>query len=335
MSDPDSRARGDRDGARHHPPGRHPPRRDGRRDARRPAAAPRGRQLRARPRRRGRDDHHDPRSLRPGADRGHVARGARRRRRVRARGPAPRRATVAWAPTRSRCSSTGPGAVRPDFGLDDEPTADAVTEICETVDGLPLGIELAAARMAAMSAVEVRDRLADRFRLLQGATPGPERQLTLRHAVEWSYDLLTDDERALLRTTAVFAGGFDLAEPRGSRRRRRRRRRAPPPRLARPQVARRRRPHHPPHPLRPVRDDPAVRRGSPGRARRSRGRPRPSRRVLRARGGDPLGGLGRARVARHGRLGGDRARQPPHRVPVERVRVATSRSRPTSRPTRR
>ncbi len=101
-------------------------------------------------------------------------------------------------------------AVRPEFGIHDEQTADAVTEICETVDGLPLGIELAAARMAAMSAVEVRDRLADRFRLLQGATPGPERQLTLRHAVEWSYDLLADDERALLRDTAVFAGGFDL-----------------------------------------------------------------------------------------------------------------------------
>jgi predicted ATPase/class 3 adenylate cyclase/DNA-binding CsgD family transcriptional regulator len=102
-------------------------------------------------------------------------------------------------------------AVRPDFGLNDPQTADAVTEICDTVDGLPLGIELAAARMAAMNAVEVRDRLADRFRLLQGVTPGPERQLTLRHAVEWSYDLLTDDERALLRTTAVFAGGFALA----------------------------------------------------------------------------------------------------------------------------
>ena len=85
-----------------------------------------------------------------------------------------------------------------------------MTEICETLDGLPLGIELAAARMAAMSAVEVRDRLADRFRLLQGSTPGPERQLTLRHAVEWSYDLLTDDERDLLRLTSVFAGGFDL-----------------------------------------------------------------------------------------------------------------------------
>ena len=58
----------------------------------------------------------------------------------------------------------------------------AVTEICETLDGLPLGIELAAARMAAMSAVEVRDRLAERFRLFRRGAPGPERQLTLRPA---------------------------------------------------------------------------------------------------------------------------------------------------------
>ncbi len=101
-------------------------------------------------------------------------------------------------------------AVRPNFGLAEPATATAVTEICETLDGLPLGIELAAARMAAMSAVEVRDRLAERFRLLKGSIPGPERQLTLRHAVEWSYDLLTDDERKLLRLTSVFAGGFDL-----------------------------------------------------------------------------------------------------------------------------
>ena len=101
-------------------------------------------------------------------------------------------------------------AVRPNFEVQDPDTAAAVTEICETVDGLPLGIELAAARMAAMSAVEVRDRLADRFRLFQGGASGPQRQLTLRHAVEWSYDLLTDDERALLRITSVFAGGFDL-----------------------------------------------------------------------------------------------------------------------------
>jgi predicted ATPase/DNA-binding CsgD family transcriptional regulator len=102
-------------------------------------------------------------------------------------------------------------AVRPDFGLRDPETADAVTEICAALDGLPLGIELAAARMAAMSAIEVRDRLADRFRLLQGSAPGPERQLTLRHAVEWSYDLLDADEQDLLRRTSVFAGGFELS----------------------------------------------------------------------------------------------------------------------------
>jgi predicted ATPase/DNA-binding CsgD family transcriptional regulator len=102
-------------------------------------------------------------------------------------------------------------AVRPDFGLREPATAIAVTEICETLDGLPLGIELAAARMAAMSASEVRDRLADRFRLLHGSDQAPERQLTLRHTVEWSYDLLSDDEQDLLRRIAVFAGGFELA----------------------------------------------------------------------------------------------------------------------------
>ena len=101
-------------------------------------------------------------------------------------------------------------SARPDFELGDPKTAEAVAEICQTLDGLPLGIELAAARMTAMSAIEVRDRLADRFRLLQSGAPGPERQLTLHHAVAWSYDLLTDDERSLLRTAAVFSGGFDL-----------------------------------------------------------------------------------------------------------------------------
>jgi predicted ATPase/class 3 adenylate cyclase len=102
-------------------------------------------------------------------------------------------------------------SARHDFELQEPRTVAAVTEICEALDGLPLGIELAAARMAAMSAIEVRDRLADRFRLLHRGTPGPERQLTLRHAVEWSYDLLDDDERSLLRTASVFAGGFDLS----------------------------------------------------------------------------------------------------------------------------
>jgi predicted ATPase/class 3 adenylate cyclase/DNA-binding NarL/FixJ family response regulator len=102
-------------------------------------------------------------------------------------------------------------AARPGFGLYDTQGAAAVTEICETLDGLPLGIELAAARMATMSAVEVRDRLGDRFRLLKGSQRQPQRQQTLQLAVGWSYDLLTDDERQLLRNASVFSGGFDLA----------------------------------------------------------------------------------------------------------------------------
>jgi predicted ATPase/DNA-binding CsgD family transcriptional regulator len=102
-------------------------------------------------------------------------------------------------------------SVRPDFGMREPETATAVTEICETLDGLPLGIELAAARMAAMSASEVRDRLADRFRLLEGPTHGPQRHLTLGNTVEWSYDLLTDDEQSLFRSVSVFVGGFGLA----------------------------------------------------------------------------------------------------------------------------
>ena len=100
--------------------------------------------------------------------------------------------------------------VRPDFALEDADAAAAVVEICDVLDGLPLGIELAAARMAAMSPGDVRDRLADRFRLLTGPEPGPERQHTLQHAVGWSYDLLTEGERGLLRTASVFAAGFDL-----------------------------------------------------------------------------------------------------------------------------
>jgi predicted ATPase/class 3 adenylate cyclase len=102
-------------------------------------------------------------------------------------------------------------AVSPDFALDQPGAADAVGEICRRLDGIPLAIELAAARTIAMSAPELRDRLDDRFRLLSGSRRGLERHQTLRHAVQWSYDLLDDDERALLDRCAMFAGGFDLA----------------------------------------------------------------------------------------------------------------------------
>ncbi len=102
-------------------------------------------------------------------------------------------------------------AVTPAFALKDEADVTAVTEVCRRLDGIPLAIELAAARMVSMSVQDVRDRLGDRFRLLAGGRRGLERHQTLRHAVQWSYELLNDDERTVLNRCSVFAGGFDLA----------------------------------------------------------------------------------------------------------------------------
>ncbi len=96
------------------------------------------------------------------------------------------------------------------FSLSTAGEAAAVVEICRRLDGIPLAIELAASRMASMTAGEVRDRLDQRFRLLVGSRRGLERHHTLRHAVAWSYDLLDDGEKSLLERCAVFAGGFDL-----------------------------------------------------------------------------------------------------------------------------
>ncbi|MGO9152213.1 ATP-binding protein, partial [Mycobacterium sp.] len=88
--------------------------------------------------------------------------------------------------------------------------AAAVVEICRRLDGIPLAIELAASRMASMTAGEVADRLDQRLRLLVGSRRALERQQTLRHAVAWSYDLLDEPEKGLLDRCSVFAGGFDL-----------------------------------------------------------------------------------------------------------------------------
>ena len=100
--------------------------------------------------------------------------------------------------------------VAPGFSMADADEAAAVVEICGRLDGIPLAIELAASRMASMTASEVRDRLDHRFRLLVGSRRGLERHQTLRHAVAWSYDLLDDAEKTLLERCSVFAGGFDL-----------------------------------------------------------------------------------------------------------------------------
>ncbi|HSS25657.1 MAG TPA: adenylate/guanylate cyclase domain-containing protein [Mycobacterium sp.] len=98
----------------------------------------------------------------------------------------------------------------PSFSMADGDEAAAVTEICQRLDGIPLAIELAASRMASMTASEMRDRLDHRFRLLVGSRRGLERHHTLRHAMAWSYDLLDDTEKTVLDRCSVFAGGFDL-----------------------------------------------------------------------------------------------------------------------------
>jgi predicted ATPase len=95
-------------------------------------------------------------------------------------------------------------------GISVNSDADAVVDICRRLDGIPLAIELAASRMQSMTVKEIRDRLGDRFRLLVGSRRSLERHQTLRHAVQWSYDLLDNDERFLLARCSVFAGGFDL-----------------------------------------------------------------------------------------------------------------------------
>ncbi|MED5813738.1 LuxR family transcriptional regulator [Mycolicibacterium sp. 050232] len=99
---------------------------------------------------------------------------------------------------------------RPAFRLTADNTP-AVREICRRLDGIPLAIELAAARVRSLSAGEILEGLQDRFRLLTGGTrTAMRRQQTLRASVDWSYALLTEAERALLRRVAVFTSGFDL-----------------------------------------------------------------------------------------------------------------------------
>ena len=100
-------------------------------------------------------------------------------------------------------------AVRPGFQLEEHRRE--VEEICRRLDGIPLAIELAAARANVLSPAEILARLEDRFRLLTSAPrSAAARHQTLRAAVDWSYDLLEDQERTLFRRLSVFAGGFSL-----------------------------------------------------------------------------------------------------------------------------
>jgi predicted ATPase/DNA-binding SARP family transcriptional activator len=101
-------------------------------------------------------------------------------------------------------------AVRPGF-VADGPAAGVIEDICRRLDGLPLAVELAAARLRALPLVTLAERLDDRFRLLsRGARTALPRQQTLRAVVDWSYDLLFSDERRLFARLAAFTGGCGL-----------------------------------------------------------------------------------------------------------------------------
>ena len=102
-------------------------------------------------------------------------------------------------------------AVAPTFALDDSTVA-AVVEVCRRLDGLPLAIELAAARLRGMTVDQLAARLDDRFRLLTGGSrTAVARHRTLRAVVEWSWDLLTPDERQVAERFSVFPGGASAA----------------------------------------------------------------------------------------------------------------------------
>ena len=101
-------------------------------------------------------------------------------------------------------------AVRPGFTADGH-TRPVIDDICRRLDGLPLAVELAAARLRSLTLATLAERLEDRFRLLTvGARTALPRQQTLRAVVDWSYDLLFEDERRLFARLSVFAGGCDL-----------------------------------------------------------------------------------------------------------------------------
>jgi non-specific serine/threonine protein kinase len=101
-------------------------------------------------------------------------------------------------------------AARPDFALTAD-NARAIAAICRSLDGIPLAIELAAARIRMLPVDEIAARMRDRFRLLKGGDPTAQpRQRTLRSLIDWSYDLLPPAEQALFRRLSVFAGGWTL-----------------------------------------------------------------------------------------------------------------------------
>src|SRR3984885_14728660 len=124
--------------------------------------------------------------------------------------PAPRRwRRSAALRTGSRWASNSPPHRR-GFTVDDASAA-AVAAICVRLDGIPLALELAAARLGSLSAPEINARLDQRFRLLTtGNRTALPRHQTLRALIDWSYDLLSPQERSVFERLSVFAGGWTL-----------------------------------------------------------------------------------------------------------------------------
>jgi len=123
--------------------------------------------------------------------------------------PAPRAEQVATAEAVALFVARA-SAVQPSFALTDQTTA-TVAHVCRQLDGIPLAIELAAARLAVLSPEQLAARLDDRFQLLTaGSRTALPRQQTLLGTLDWSYDLLCEPERSLFRQLAVFAGGWTL-----------------------------------------------------------------------------------------------------------------------------
>ena len=225
-------------------------------------------------------------------------------------------------------------AVSPGFEVDDETVA-LVIDIVRRLDGLPLAIELAAARLRTLPLAEIARRLNDRFRLLTGGSrTALPRHRTLRAVVEWSWDLLTPEERLLAERFAVFPAGATPGRGRGGLRRSGRR--GDRGRSRRRRSGRRRRPAFVPggqvaaaaraggpgrsgagggrHPVADAGDGPRVRVGATGRpGRAGRAAPSPRRALLRpdGRGGAAAADQGPGDVA----AGGEgRPRQPPGRA---------------------
>jgi predicted ATPase/DNA-binding CsgD family transcriptional regulator len=119
-------------------------------------------------------------------------------------------AATVWSSDAGRVFVERARAARAGFELDDGNAA-VVARICRELDGIPLALELAAARVRMLSVEQIAERLGDRFGLLSAGPRGvAERQRTLRQSVDWSHDLLAAPERVLFRRLAVFAGGWSL-----------------------------------------------------------------------------------------------------------------------------